>query len=266
MTDRCPTCGAERSGTYCSDCGQPRIDHSQRTFVQIVTGIIRDLVGLDGPFLRSFRLLLSRPGVMAAEIVQGRTTPYLAPFKLYALISAAYFLLAWRPGLEMMQFDDQIATVISRYLTDRPDLQESSSFRHAVEDRYLDYFAVSRFANVLIISAAAALLFRSPRTMFGDHNVFVLHYASFDYMTNTVVILVLMGLHAAGVAAGYPVSLLMLTTLCYVILAAFRFYEGSRFGLLWRSAVLFLVDIITTQLASAVALAAAIFITIRSLP
>lgn len=265
MTDRCPTCGTERSGPYCSHCGQPRIDRTERTFVRIIAGILRDLAGLDGPFFRSVRMLFLRPGTMAADHCSGRTVPYFAPFKLYLLFSAVYFLLAWRPGLEMVHFDDQIAAVISTNLSDRPDVQQNVGFRRAAADRYLDYFAFSRFANVLIISAGASLLFRSPTKMFGDHSVFVLHYVSFDYATNTLTVLACMGLHAIGIPAEYPIGVLMLVTLAYIGIAAFRFYEGSWYGIVWRTVALFLIDVITTQLASAVALAAALYITIRSM-
>ena len=265
MTDRCPTCGTERSDTFCGHCGQPRIGREEFSAVNVVKRSMRELFDLDGSLLRSLRLLFLQPGVMAREYCAGRTVPFIGPFKLYLIISAAYFVGAWRPGLEMQQFDQQIGTVISTYLKAYPDLQNNAVFRTAVEERYLDYFAFSRFTNVFVIAAGAALLFRSSRRMYGEHSVFVLHYASFDYAVNTAVIMAMQLLRGYGIIDSFPFSVMMIVTLIYVALASFRFYEGRRVGLVFRSALLFLVDIVTTQLASAVAIAAALYTTIRSM-
>jgi hypothetical protein len=53
-----------------------------------------ELVGYDGRFLRTLRILLRHPGHLTNEVLQGRRARYIFPVRLYLFASFAYFLTA----------------------------------------------------------------------------------------------------------------------------------------------------------------------------
>ncbi len=223
--------------------------------------MIDTVADLDGSILQTLKLLFTRPGSLTNEFLGGRSVSYIAPFKLFLIVSALYFIFGWRAGLELENFDHQIATVIKTYLTHYPQLQSDPAFRTAVEERYVDYFGFSRFVNVFVIAAWASVVFRSSKKMYGEHSIFVLHYSTFDYAVNLAVILILTAVHRSypGTEISKLPQLLLLSTYLYVVFAVKRVYGGSWGSAVVRSALLFFGDMITTQLASAVALVAAIY-------
>ena len=53
-----------------------------------------ELSGWDGRIAVTLRTLLLKPGKLTREFLEGRRARYLAPFRLYLIASAAYFVLA----------------------------------------------------------------------------------------------------------------------------------------------------------------------------
>ena len=90
-TDNCLNCGEVLSGQYCSYCGQ-------RAKVRVISlwELIRDLVGdlfeLDSRIWRTLIPLLFRPGHLTSEYLRGRRVQYTPPFRMYLVLSVAFFL------------------------------------------------------------------------------------------------------------------------------------------------------------------------------
>ena len=53
-----------------------------------------ELVGYDGRFLRTLRMLLAHPGHLTKEVLQGRRARYIFPIRLYLFASFVYFVVA----------------------------------------------------------------------------------------------------------------------------------------------------------------------------
>ncbi|MEX2285128.1 MAG: DUF3667 domain-containing protein [Gemmatimonadota bacterium] len=54
--------------------------------------------------LRGLRLLFRRPGFLTNEFIAGRRASYLAPFRLYLVISLVYFLVLAATGFDTFFF------------------------------------------------------------------------------------------------------------------------------------------------------------------
>lgn len=96
---RCRNCRAVLTGAYCADCGQ-RDQPPNPRLADILADAWDTLTNIDGKVVASLRLLMTRPGALTTEYVEGRRVRYLPPFRLYLLCSVAFFLLnsADKPG------------------------------------------------------------------------------------------------------------------------------------------------------------------------
>ncbi len=88
----CANCGAERSGPFCSRCGQNDRDY-QRALPPLVSELLREAFELDSRLVRTLRLLLFRPGELALEFSRNRRASYVSPIRLYLFISILFFFL-----------------------------------------------------------------------------------------------------------------------------------------------------------------------------
>jgi hypothetical protein len=96
-TENCLNCGEVLTGQHCSHCGQ-------RATVRVLSlwGMTRDLLGdltnFDSRFWRTLLPLAFRPGVLTQDYLRGRRASYTPPFRMYLILSVAFFLLATLGG------------------------------------------------------------------------------------------------------------------------------------------------------------------------
>jgi hypothetical protein len=88
----CLNCGAPLSGSFCSHCGQ-RVVPPHPTTRELVGDAYDELVGWDGKFARTIRLLLTRPGELTAAVIGGQRARYVGSVRLYLMCSVVFFLL-----------------------------------------------------------------------------------------------------------------------------------------------------------------------------
>ena len=96
-TENCLNCGEVLTGQHCSHCGQ-------RATVRVLSlwGMTRDLLGditnFDSRLWRTMLPLAFRPGVLTQDYLRGRRASYTPPFRMYLILSVAFFLLATLGG------------------------------------------------------------------------------------------------------------------------------------------------------------------------
>ena len=89
----CLNCGTTLHGVFCSACGQRDIP-PYPSVRELVVDAFWELSGWDGRFASTVRALLTRPGLLTREFLEGRRARYLSPLRLYLLSSLVYFLVA----------------------------------------------------------------------------------------------------------------------------------------------------------------------------
>ena len=89
-TERCLNCGEPAPGAYCAHCGQRNAD-LRVSFGEILWDALDGLFQLDSRIARTIFPFLFRPGTLIAEYNAGRRTRYSSPFRVYLLMSIAYF-------------------------------------------------------------------------------------------------------------------------------------------------------------------------------
>jgi hypothetical protein len=91
--DTCRNCALPLNGPFCSHCGQ-RVVPPHPTVREVVGDAYGELVGWDGKFARTMTLLITRPGALTRDVVEGRRARYITPVRLYLMCSVLYFLVA----------------------------------------------------------------------------------------------------------------------------------------------------------------------------
>jgi hypothetical protein len=86
----CENCGAQLTGRYCPQCGQPAIDY-RRSFRHVLVDILDSFLNWDSKFFATIGLLIARPWYLTNEFLAGRRVRYLHPVRLYLLASILFF-------------------------------------------------------------------------------------------------------------------------------------------------------------------------------
>lgn len=88
----CKNCETHFSGKFCPECGQSVQDYD-KPFSFIFYNFAGDFFSFDTRFLRTFWLLLVRPGFLTREYFKGRRVRYAPPFRIFIFVSFVLFLL-----------------------------------------------------------------------------------------------------------------------------------------------------------------------------
>ncbi|MBX6419704.1 MAG: DUF3667 domain-containing protein [Nevskia sp.] len=264
---RCADCGAPVTGHYCANCGQethietPTVRHFLREFVD-------QYIALEGKLGRTLRVLLTQPGQLTLDYLEGRRQRYVRPLKLYLTISLLFFgaigllpdsmtnpLARIDPKAEnqaLFEFKqdaqkdadlhggaaDGVATELGKKLTDRVErlAQLPAEEQHrllraklANDAPYAMFFLLPYFALLL------KWLYRKQRLRYGAHLLFSIHLHCFAFIV---------------LAAGFlPLPEVVRTRLDWIVLAYLFFALRRVYGLglkstLWRLAALYALYVV----------------------
>jgi hypothetical protein len=93
----CANCGQPLAGEYCAACGQRHEPHVH-TVSHFAGEAFESVSHADSRLWRTLLYLLVRPGFLTREFFSGRRVRYLPPFRLYLVISVAFFLVVGLGG------------------------------------------------------------------------------------------------------------------------------------------------------------------------
>ena len=89
----CLNCGTSLTGPFCSQCGQRDVP-PYPSVRELVVDAFWELSGWDGRFASTLRALVSKPGRLTLDFLEGRRARYISPLRLYLMASLVYFLAA----------------------------------------------------------------------------------------------------------------------------------------------------------------------------
>jgi Protein of unknown function (DUF3667) len=89
----CPTCNHTLSKPYCPECGERPLRTGDLTFRGFFGQIFQAWTSIDGPLIRSFRGLVTRPGSLTVAYIQGRRKPYALPLQLFLVVNVLFFAM-----------------------------------------------------------------------------------------------------------------------------------------------------------------------------
>ena len=88
----CPNCATEISGPFCPTCGQEQKE--LKKYVWTIAGeFFEDVFTADSRASRTLVALVFRPGHLTTEYFAGHRARYVAPVRLYLIISFLFFII-----------------------------------------------------------------------------------------------------------------------------------------------------------------------------
>jgi hypothetical protein len=99
----CLNCGAELQGHFCHQCGQENLEVKE-PFWHFFSHSISHYFHFDDKFFSTIRPLLTQPGYLTQQYLEGKRTRFLHPVSMYIFVSIVYFLVV--PGFQNKEKDD----------------------------------------------------------------------------------------------------------------------------------------------------------------
>jgi hypothetical protein len=238
----CPTCRRHNDEEYCPRCGEQRRCEGDLGFGHVWRQVVRETFDVDGRFFGTIRLLLTRPGQLTLDFLEGRRVGHVHPLKLFLLVSAIYFLLSGGPMMRIGWSDTGTSQrVAGTQLLRRPSPRVEELLRRKAEHRGISYEAFQRkiegdleilmkagvVAGVVANGFWLAFLFRRQRRYLAEHMVMALHVSCFAM---AVTVLVQQGQRLLSVGPSRGSGLIAVAVLLYFVTAARRVYgtHGRR--------------------------------------
>lgn len=88
----CLNCAATVHGKFCGNCGQENLD-LQEPFWHFISHSIGHYFHFDTKFFNTIVPLITKPGQLTLDYIEGKRTRYLQPISMFIFISIVYFLL-----------------------------------------------------------------------------------------------------------------------------------------------------------------------------
>jgi hypothetical protein len=277
QTGRCRNCGFDLAplpaAKFCPECGQ-ETDRTPPTFGEFVRHFFGNYISVKGSFLQTLRRLISRPGALTKDYLDGRKRAYILPFRLYLTVSVISFLVFGLLASQSMQntvtnegkidpkafesgnvisfganrqirFDKGKIECVNMpgFLCSRAKKKFGSTevfkqFIESLPERMIRYWAYAMFALVPLFAALLKLVYVRRRMTYGSHIVFALHLHAFWLLA----VLVSLAHEYATAVATFAIPI-------YAIFALRRVYGGGWFKTLTKALIISLLYLIAASIA-----------------
>lgn len=242
----CANCGAQLADRYCGRCGQD--SHVSLSLGHFLDEFVEGLFHVDSKFWRTLRALLTRPGLLTQEYLDGKRLRYSPPFRSYLVISIAYFVLSsifapqakWvmGPSGHQLQAEDCARTAAQPgwALQFVPDLEARclrllSDDQRALATALENLLPKVMFVVLPLVALIQFWVYRRQRPLYLENLVFVLHFQSFYYVASTFALLSTAAIAAiAGPRSWIDESFkfgVYAWSVIYLFLASRRVYSAS---------------------------------------
>lgn len=191
----CRCCNHVFKGRYCNICGEKVIESNDRTFLIFLDNLLNAFTFLDGKFLKSLTLLLTRPGQLSRNIADGLRVPYMKMVSLFFVANFFYFLFPVYDsynsslntqlnylGSHSIRAKEIVSARIEKEAITIQDFQKDYSNQSTNLSKLLIILLVFAFTGALMI------INYSKKIFFFDHLLFSLEFYSFQLLLSAVLL------------------------------------------------------------------------------
>lgn len=181
----CLNCSTPLRGKFCFHCGQKVIEPKERTVLHFIYQFFGSAFFLENNFFKNLWTLLSKPGKLPLDFIEGRRKRWMPPFSLFLLINLFYFWFSPLTDLNL-KLKDQLNQPHHKrwanYIVDRKLEKNQLS----LEDYAEKYNTKStNYANSLVIlhvpvfAVFISILYWRKRYFYADHFIYALYFCAF---------------------------------------------------------------------------------------
>ena len=234
----CANCGTGLTGTYCSDCGQRASFHLDlHDFLHDAT---HEFLHFDSKIVRTFRLLLFKPGALTTEFVAGKRASTISPIRLYLVTSAIFFWIFFTFGTRIgaIKFhvgkSPETITIHTGDAAIQHGLKKVQRNPEVLPEALAHSVPKAMFLLMPISALLLWSLYRHANPYYVAHLYFAIHMHAFTFLVLSV--MALLKATENGIMTGLS-ALLMLWIFVYVFLAQRRFYDVKWLAVVLKGAV-----------------------------
>ena len=241
----CGNCGAVLTGPYCSQCGEKKLTAKDYSLAHLLEETLDVLTHFDSRFLRTLKVLFTKPGELSNAYFRGGRSRYTKPLTVFVILNIVFFIIQPHTFLLHDKYNNYIkiptygARVQKQLLaTKEPEQTYAARFNTNLQNqkKSLLIFSVPLLALVMVP------LFAGTRRTYAEHLVFSVQVYTFVliYLGVTVALFVplvflLRALGPSGLSVLSVIGtdlvitgLLEVGLIIYIYLGLRRAYETSR--------------------------------------
>jgi hypothetical protein len=208
MSQDCLNCGATPSvgDKFCGACGQRTNIAPRLTMREIGHDLVHAITHADHSIFALIRALLTRPGYVARDYIEGKRKRHFGPFAFLVIAVSLASAVIVLSGVEWF-----------------------SPFRHGhAGDVLQQHINLVILVQAPLLAAICAVLFRDARRSFAEHLVLAAYASGFRALFIGLVETPLLAATVTDTANPWLVAGFLALWCVYFAFAASQFYDGSR--------------------------------------
>jgi hypothetical protein len=233
----CGNCGAPLGGAFCQTCGQKAFgpDVSLHDFFHEA---FEEFAHVDGKIVRTLRLLLTKPGMLTREFLEGRRVRYISPLRVYLTCSLLFFgLAAFAPQADRPFF--RVSKADGEEGLDPAAVQQLRDAATAKANRAIVHdFPRAMFVLMPFFGLLTWVFYRRQRAFYAAHLYYSIHFHAFVFLALTLVIPLRFTRGASAATLG------MLAIYVYHYVGLRRVFGGSRWQTAWKGTLLAMIYLV----------------------
>jgi len=244
---QCASCGNFQSESFCSFCGEMRLNAKHRSLTYLVGDLFESFTSLENKLLKSLFSFFAHPGELALNYHLGRRVGYMKPVAFFLIVNLVYVLTTPLSDFNVSFYDQLHSQSYSPYM--KPWVLQwidwlNLDYKMASQSYQQVTAVLSR--SLIIISAPllaifAALIYRKKGYFFADHLVFsmyiyawVMFWIVFAQLPAYLLVAISDFFSSDAISEMIYFDLLLVGLLAYILLASRKCYQLSWLGSLLR--------------------------------
>ena len=231
----CANCGAPLNGPYCQACGQKAASPNV-SLHEFFHEAFHEFAHVDGKIVQTLRLLLTRPGQLTREFLEGRRQRYVSPLRLYLTCSLIFFALAAvapkaeRPFFTVSRARGEAGLDPERVRELRREATEKAN------DAITHTLPRVMFVLMPVFGLLTWLFYHRSQPFYAAHLYYSIHFHSYVFLLLTAAI----GLRPLlGSQFGAAVPVILMGVGHFASLK--RVFGGSKWSMTWKGVLIWLV-------------------------
>jgi hypothetical protein len=88
---KCQSCSNIYEGNFCPNCGEKRFDVHSLSIKHFFEEVLEGIVHFDNKFIRTVKVLITKPGQLSLDYVEGKRVRYMKPIQFFVVVNLIFF-------------------------------------------------------------------------------------------------------------------------------------------------------------------------------